>query len=132
MATRESLGQIELPGMEIQQNLPFPTMSFNRQRYKITGIVTNIDWEGETLIHWLYKRCGKGEEAHVVMKDDLAGGTLPSGNFGTNASWWWIMILALNLNAVMKRIILKKSWVARGQEDEGDAFFPYKPAGPCA
>jgi len=32
------------------------------------------------------------------MKDDLAGGKLPSEDFGENAAWWWIMILALNLN----------------------------------
>jgi hypothetical protein len=24
-------------------------------------------------------------------KEDLAGGTLPSGDFGENAAWWWIM-----------------------------------------
>ncbi len=26
-------------------------------------------------------RCGKSEEIHSVMKEDLAGGKLPSGNF---------------------------------------------------
>jgi hypothetical protein len=36
------------------------------------------------------------------MKDDLAGGKLPSTDFGENAAWWWIMILALNLNAKIK------------------------------
>ncbi len=38
--------------MEVQQNLPFPTMNLNNQRYKIFGIVTNMDWNGEELIHW--------------------------------------------------------------------------------
>ena len=37
----------------------------------------------------------------MVMKEDLAGGPLPSGKFGQNAAWWWIMVLALNLDAVM-------------------------------
>lgn len=41
-------------------------------------------------------------------KEDLAGGKLPSGDFGENAAWWWIMILALNLNAAMKRLVLKR------------------------
>jgi hypothetical protein len=34
-------------------------------------MVKNMDWEGERLIHWLHERCGKSEEAHAVMKDDL-------------------------------------------------------------
>jgi hypothetical protein len=47
------------------------------------------------------------------MKDDLAGGKLPSDDFGVNAAWWWIMILALNLNAAMKRLVLGKSWIPK-------------------
>lgn len=65
------------------------------------------------MINWLYQRCGKSEEAHAVMKDDLAGGKLPSGDFGENAVWWWIMILALNLNSIMKRFVLGKKWVPK-------------------
>ena len=34
--------------------------------------------------------CGKSEEAHSVMKEDLAGRKLPSGKFGVNAAWWWV------------------------------------------
>jgi hypothetical protein len=47
------------------------------------------------------------------MKDDLAGGKLPSGDFGENAAWWWIMIMALNLNAIMKRRVLGTSWTPK-------------------
>ena len=65
------------------------------------------------LIQWLYKRCGKSEEAHSIMKEDLAGGKLPSDDFGVNAAWWWIMIIALNLNNAMKRLVLGKAWFAR-------------------
>ncbi len=112
LATREAL-QMELPGMEFQGDLPFPTLKLSKQNYKIFGTVTNMDWDGEALIHWQHERCGKSEEAHAVMKEDLAGGRLPSGNFGENAAWWWIMILALNLNALMKRLVLGKSWVSK-------------------
>lgn len=35
----------------------------------------------------LHERCGKSEEAHAVTKDDLAGGKLPSEDFGENAAW---------------------------------------------
>lgn len=113
LATRELLEQPELPGMENQVELPFPTMSMEKRRYKIFGIVTNRELEGDELIHWLHKRCGKSEEAHGIMKEDLAGGKLPSSAFGENAAWWWIMLLAFNLNAAMKRMILEGSWVAK-------------------
>lgn len=113
LATRELLEQPELPGMEKQVELPFPTMTLEKKRYKIFGIVTNRDLEGSELINWLHKRCGKSEEAHSIMKEDLAGGKLPSSAFGENAAWWWIMILAFNLNSVMKRLVLEGSWVSK-------------------
>jgi len=47
------------------------------------------------------------------MKDDLAGGKLPSDDFGENAAWWWIMILALNLNTMMKKLALEGSWFSK-------------------
>lgn len=113
VATRELLTQPELPGMEGQVELPFPTMTMKTQRYKIFGIVTNRDSEGSELVNWLHKRCGKSEEAHAVMKEDLAGGKLPSADFGENAAWWSIMILAFNLNAAMKQLALGESWRAK-------------------
>jgi hypothetical protein len=107
IAKRESLNiQKMLPGMAEQLELPFPTMNVDEKNYKVFGIVTNMDWDGEELINWLHKRCGKSEEVHAVMKDDLAGGKLPSEDFGENAAWWWCMILSLNLNAIMKNKIL--------------------------
>lgn len=113
LATREVLRQLDLPGMEEQAELPFQTLELNRQRYKIFGIVTNMDWEGERLIVWQQERCGKSEEVHKVMKEDLAGGKLPSGDFGENAAWWWIMVLSLNLNVIMKRLVLGQAWVGK-------------------
>jgi hypothetical protein len=105
--------QSSLPGMEEPEpTLPFPTMRMVEKKYKVFGIVTNIAYEkqsGEEVIHWLHERCGKSEEVHTVMKDDLAGGKLPSSNFGENAAWWWIMILALNLNVMMKKLTLDPS-----------------------
>lgn len=110
LAKRQKLSD-SLPGMqEPQLTLPFPTMETNDGRYKVFGVVTNIaesDMIGEDVIHWLHERCGKSEAIHSAMKHDLAGGTLPSGDFGENAAWWWMMILALNLNQMMKQLALK-------------------------
>jgi DDE family transposase len=113
LAIRELLEQPELPGMEGHVELPFPTMGMEKKCYKVFGIVTNRDVEGNELINWLHQRCGKSEEAHSIMKEDLAGGKLPSSEFGENAAWWWIMILAFNLNSAMKQLVLQGSWVAQ-------------------
>jgi len=113
IATRELLRQPELPGMEGQVELPFPTMTMEKKRYKIFGIVTNRDVDGSELVTWLHDRCGKSEEAHAIIKEDLAGGRLPSADFGANAAWWGIMILAFNLTSAMKQLALKESWVSK-------------------
>ncbi len=58
-----------------------PTMRISGQRYKIFGTVTNIDYQsmsGDEILHWLHERCGKNEEEHSVMKDDLADCKFPS------------------------------------------------------
>jgi hypothetical protein len=120
LAIREKLEEQALPGLEAeqQQKLPFPTIDLGERRYKLFGIVTNIrrpdeakdGWDGQRVIEWHRGRCGKSEEAHSVMKGDFAGGTLPSRDFGKNAAWWGIMILAMNLNAAMKRLVLGKQW----------------------
>jgi len=108
LAIRELLTQRELPGMEVQ--LPFPTLNWGERKYKLFGLVTNRDMTGEKIIRWSRERCGKGEEMHAIMKHDLAGGKLPSSHFGANAAWWEIMILAFNLNSLMKRLALPESW----------------------
>ena len=112
-ALREPLRQLELPGMEGQRALPFPSLEINRQSYKLFGIVTNRDWRGDRLMAWQHERCGKSEEAHKVMKEDLAGGQRPSGDLGANAAWGWIMVLALNLNGAMKQLVLEPGWEHR-------------------
>jgi hypothetical protein len=108
LAIRELLQQKELPGMESQ--LPFPTLNWGENKYKLFGLVTNRDLDGDELIWWSRERCGKGEEMHAIMKHDLAGGRLPSAHFGANAAWWEMMILAFNLNSLLKRVALPKEW----------------------
>jgi hypothetical protein len=112
IATREVLAQQPLPG--IHPELPFPTMEFGKLGHcKLHAIVTNTKLTGPELVTWYRQRCGKSEEAHSVMKSDLAGGRLPSGDFGANAAWWTIMLLALNLNELLKRLAMGAEWVPR-------------------
>jgi hypothetical protein len=120
LVTREPLRQLELPGVSprSQHDLPFPTQELRDSQhrlvsYKLHAVVTTLEGPAADLIWWARGRCGKSEEAHSVMKEDLAGGTLPSGRFGANAAWWAIMLLALNLNVMMKRLVLGPGWVNR-------------------
>jgi len=113
LAIREPLEQQMLPGMDNQLTFPFPTMDWGSVKYKVTGMVTNLGLPAEEVISWYRERCGKSEEAHWIMKEDLAGGRFPSGLFGANAAWWQIMILAFNLNIAMKSLVLGGDWVKR-------------------
>lgn len=108
---REAFVQKQSCDMELQSSLPFPTMELNNKSYKIFGLVTNMDWDGEELVHWSRKRCGYSEHVHSEMKEALCGGQLPSGKFGCNAAWWWMMILSLNLTAIMKKLAMPIKWV---------------------
>tara|TARA_B100000315_G_C14545055_1_gene572811 strand:- start:204 stop:1730 length:1527 start_codon:yes stop_codon:yes gene_type:complete len=114
IAIREPLEQVPLPGMDEQLELPFPTMELaDKGWHKVFGVVTNRDLPGDELIWWYRQRCGKSEEAHGVLKEDLAAGRLPSGLFGANAAWWAIAVLAFNLSSAMKRLVLGKEWVSK-------------------
>ena len=120
LATREALRQQPLPGLQegqVQLELPFQTMRMGGRgcqlSYKVFGSVTNMAWSGDRVLRWQYQRCGKSEEVHSVQKEDLAGGQLPSADFGENAAWWWAMVLAFNLNVLMKRLVLGDDWTKR-------------------
>ncbi len=119
IAMREPLRNPSLPGMESQLELSVPTMQMGEGQmgeggwYKVTGVVTNRGLPGDELVWWYRQRCGKGEEVHAVLKEDFAGGRLPSGLFGANAAWWAITVLAFNLNSAVKRLVLGREWVSK-------------------
>ena len=114
IAMREPLRNPSLPGMESQLELSVPTMQMGEGGwYKVTGVVTNRGLPGDELVWWYRQRCGKGEEVHAVLKEDFAGGRLPSGLFGANAAWWAITVLAFNLNSAVKRLVLGREWVSK-------------------
>jgi len=110
LAIREKLhDQLTLPEVGGQGTLPFPTWEAGGVLYKLSGIVTNRrEEDAAKLIAWHYERCGKSEEAHAIMKDDFSGGRFPSQLFGANAAWWAVMILTMNLQQVMKWLVLGK------------------------
>ena len=103
LAIREELEQGELPGMDDSQQaeLPFATVVMGKSTYRLRGIVTNREGDGAALIRWHYLRCGKSEEAHAMLKRELAGGRFPSGKFGANAAWWALVVLAYNLHMAL-------------------------------
>jgi hypothetical protein len=108
--TRQVLEERALPGLDEQVELPFPVLEMERKRYKVFGVVSNREIGGDEIIRWHDGRCGKSEEAHAVLKNDLAGGKLPSGKFGANAVWWWYAVLGYNIQSIMKRECLGGLW----------------------
>ena len=112
IAIRERMGdQLTLLDAGSGKNPPFPTVVMNNLCYKLHAIVTNRREEpAQDLIQWHFERCGKSEEAHSIMKSDFAGGRMPSGKFGANAAWWSMMILTMNFQMAMKRLVLGPRW----------------------
>ena len=118
LAIREVLRNPPLPGMEKEVGLSTPAAQMRSGIWhKISGIVTNRDFEGalggRNVIRWYRDRCGKGEEVHAVHKEDMAGGRMPSGQFGVNAAWWSAAVLASNLNSAVKHLALGRNWIHR-------------------
>lgn len=114
MAEQQTLGGLETTSLPIQQELPFQTIHLSKRCYKLFGVVTNRRMDGEALIHWHRERCGASEKVHHIEKNELAGGQFPSQKFGANAAWWQIMVLAFNLNALMKRFALPETLKSKG------------------
>jgi len=116
IAIREPMSNPALPGLEDKgPELPFQTVHLGsrKKHYKLFGVVTNRTIQGDELIWWHRERCGKSEELHAVIKNDLAGRVLPAGDFGANAAWWWVVVLTFNLLTAMKRLALGDKWLPK-------------------
>jgi hypothetical protein len=91
-------------------NIPMPEKNVekieNRGR---TGEFNSGGMWGESVIHWHRERCGRSEQAHSIIKSDFGGGKMPSGKFGVNAAWWWISIMAMNLQKLMT-LAMDEKW----------------------
>jgi hypothetical protein len=109
LATRELMPEQRKLFDELEPTYPFPVIEFNGHNYKIHALVTNRDLAAPELIKWYYNRCGNSEEAHGVLKNDLAGGTLPCGHFHANANWWWLAVIAHNIHSAFKLLCCEES-----------------------
>jgi hypothetical protein len=65
-------------------------------------------WELEAarLIEWHREKAGTIELVHDIVKNDLAGGVLPSKYFGANAAWLRLAVISHNVLTAMKRLAL--------------------------
>jgi hypothetical protein len=82
-----------------------PTM-MGGKLYKIFALVTNLEWPADEIVKWHRQRCGKSEEAHHVLKNELAGGHVVTSALGANAAWWQITTLTFNILSLVKRLCL--------------------------
>lgn len=64
-------------------------------------------------VAWAHDRCGRDEEVHAVLKNDMAAGLMPSGRIGTNGLWLEMAALALNPTALLRRAALGGGWLWR-------------------
>ena len=109
LAIREPMKPLKSKQVIEDLDLPFQTIQDKDITYKLFSMVTNRTIDGNVLIQWHRKRCGKSEHAHSIQKEGLAGGQLPSNLFGVNAAWWQLMVLAFNLNRLMQAVALPKA-----------------------
>jgi len=65
-------------------------------------------WELEAarLIEWHREKAGTIELVHDIVKNDLAGGVLPSKYFGADAAWLRLAVISHNVLTAMKRLAL--------------------------
>ena len=83
----------------------------NGKVYKVFAVVTNImNWSPSHIVIWQRGRCGKSEQIHHVLKDELAGGHVVTNTLGANAAWWQITVLAANLLSFIKRMFLPAAY----------------------
>jgi len=79
--------------------------------WKVFLIVTNdFDRNGQHALEHHWKRCGKSEEVHGILKNDLAGGHVPNADFGSCAVWWSLCVLSYNLQRLMTHCFFPDAW----------------------
>jgi len=71
------------------------------------AVASNLwDWPARKLLQWHRAKAGSIEAAHDVIKNELAGGVMPSKYFGANAAWLRLVVLTFNLLTALQRLAL--------------------------
>jgi hypothetical protein len=71
------------------------------------AVRTNLwDWKPKRLLEWHREKAGTIEAMHDVANNELAGGVLPCGRYGTNAAWFRLAVIAYRVPTAMKRLVL--------------------------
>ncbi len=77
---------------------------------KHLSVVTNRrDLSAAALLRWHWAKAGTIEHVHDVVKNELGGGTFPSGKFGANAAWFRFALLTYNILSALKLFALPPS-----------------------
>jgi hypothetical protein len=70
---------------------------------KHLAVVSNRrDMKAQALLRWHWEKAGTIEHVHDVVKNELGGGTFPSGRFGANAAWFRFALLTYNVLSALK------------------------------
>lgn len=71
------------------------------------AVLSNVwEWAPKRLIQWHREKAGTVEAVHDVLKNELAGGVMPSKYFGANAAWLRLTVITHNVLTALKRIAL--------------------------
>jgi hypothetical protein len=71
------------------------------------ALLSNIwDWKAGRLMEWHREEAGTMEAVYEVVKNELAGGALPSKYLGANAAWLRLAVIAHNVLRALKRLAL--------------------------
>jgi hypothetical protein len=71
---------------------------------KHLAVVSNReDLSLSELLRWHWAKAGTIEHVHGVIKNELAGGFVPSQRFGANAAWFRINLLTYNTLSLLRR-----------------------------
>lgn len=76
-------------------------------KVKHFALVSNLwEWKPARLIQWHREKAGTVEGVHDVVKNELAGGVMPSKYFGANAAWLRLVVITHNVLTALKRLAL--------------------------
>jgi DDE family transposase len=76
-------------------------------KVKHFALVSNLwEWKPARLIQWHREKAGTVEGVHDVVKNELAGGVMPSKYFGANAVWLRLVVITHNVLTALKRLAL--------------------------